>query len=51
MKTKVSPYEVWKGRKPNLKYFRVWDCIDFSRVHDHKSHKLGPKGIKSVFVG
>ena len=51
MKTKVSPYEIWKGRKPNLKYFRVWGCIGFYRVHDPKSHKLGPRGIKSVFVG
>ena len=24
-KTRVIPYEKWKGRKPNLKYFKVWD--------------------------
>ena len=23
-KTYVIPYEKWKGRKPNLKYFKVW---------------------------
>ena len=23
-KTNVIPYEKWKGRKPNLKYFKVW---------------------------
>ena len=23
----TSPYELWKGRKPNLNYFRVWGCI------------------------
>ena len=51
MKTHVSPYEVWKGRKPNLMYLRVWGCLAFYRVHDPKSSKLGPRGIKSVFVG
>lgn len=51
MKTHVSPYEIWKDRKPNLMYLRVWGCIAFYRVHDPKSSKLGPRGIKSVFVG
>ena len=51
MKTHVSPYEVWKDRKPNLIYLRVWGCIAFYRIHDPKSSKLGPRGIKSVFVG
>ena len=51
LKSKVSPYELWKGRKPNLKYFRVWGCIAFYRVPDHKRTKLGPRALKSVFVG
>lgn len=21
------PYELWKGRKPNLNYLRVWGCF------------------------
>ena len=28
-KTHISPYEVWNGRKPNLKYFKVWGCVAF----------------------
>ena len=51
IKTNVSPYEVWKERKLKLKYFRLWGCIGFYRVHDPKSHKFRPRGIKSVSVG
>lgn len=51
MKTHVSPYEVWKNRKPNLDYLRVWGCLAFYRIHDPKSSKLGARGIKSVFIG
>lgn len=47
----MSPYEVWKGRKSNLNYFRVWGCLAFYRTHDPNRSKLGPRGIKSIFVG
>ena len=50
-KFKVSPYELWKGRKPNLGYLWVWGCLAFYRVTDPKRTKLGPRAIKSVFVG
>ena len=48
---KISPYELWNGRKPNLNYFKVWGCIAFYRVLDNQRTKLGPRGIKSIFVG
>ena len=51
MKTHVSPYEIWKDRKPNLSYLRVWDYLAFYKIHDPSSSKLGPRGIKSVFMG
>ena len=51
MKAHVSPYEIWKGRKPNLMYLRVWGCLAFYRMIDPKTSKLGVRGIKSVFVG
>ena len=50
-KTHVSPYEIWKGRKPNLSYLRVWGCLAFYKAIDPKRSKLGPRGIKSIFVG
>ena len=47
----MSPYEIWKGRKPNLSYLRVWGCIAFYKALEPKRSKLGPRGIKSIFVG
>ncbi|GJW79213.1 RNA-directed DNA polymerase, eukaryota [Tanacetum coccineum] len=50
-KLKVSPYEIWKGRKPNISYFRVWGCLSYYKVPLPNTSKLGPRGLKSVFVG
>jgi hypothetical protein len=50
-KIQSSPYELWNGRKPNLNYFKMWGCIAYFRVPDPKRTKLGPRAIKSVFVG
>ncbi|KAJ9545520.1 hypothetical protein OSB04_025227 [Centaurea solstitialis] len=47
----TSPYELWKGRKPDLSYFRVWGCIAYYRTPDPKRSKLGARAIKSIFVG
>ena len=48
---KPSPYELWNGRKPNLDYIKVWRCLVFYRVIDPKRTKLGPRAMKSAFVG
>ena len=50
-KAKVSPYELWNGRKPNLNYIKVWGCLAFYRVTDPQRTKLGFRALKSVFVG
>ena len=50
-KIQSSPYELWNGRKLNLNYLKVWGCIAYFRVPDPKRTKLGPRAIKSVFVG
>lgn len=49
MKNHISLYEIWKGRKPNLKYFRVCSCLAFYKAHDPKNSKIGPRGSK-VFL-
>ena len=41
-KIKVSPYELWNGRKPNLDYIKMWGCFafySFYRVVDKKKKK------------
>ena len=51
-KIKVSTYELWNRRKPNLDYIKVWGClVAFYRVVDPKRIKLGSRAMKSVFVG
>ncbi|GJZ41728.1 zinc finger, CCHC-type containing protein [Tanacetum coccineum] len=50
-KLKVSPYEIWNGGKPNISYFRVWGCLAYYKVLLPNTSKLGPRGLKSVFVG
>ncbi|KAG5527251.1 hypothetical protein RHGRI_028223 [Rhododendron griersonianum] len=50
-KTNLCPYELWKGRKPNLSYLKVWGCLAYYRVPDPKRTKLGPRAMKSIFVG
>ncbi|KAL0303159.1 UNVERIFIED_CONTAM: Retrovirus-related Pol polyprotein from transposon TNT 1-94 [Sesamum radiatum] len=46
-----TPFELWKGRKPSLKYFRVWGCLAKVLVPKHKRKKLGPKTVDAVFLG
>ncbi|KAK4385753.1 Retrovirus-related Pol polyprotein from transposon TNT 1-94 [Sesamum angolense] len=44
-------FELWKGRKPSLKYFRVWGCLAKVMVSKHIQKKLGPKTVDAVFLG
>ena len=50
-KTNVIPYEKWKGRKPNLKYFKVWGCLAKVQLPIPKRVKIGPKTVDCVFIG
>ena len=50
-KNQISPYELWKGRKQNIGYFKVWGCLAYYKNNDPKRTKLGPRGIKCAFVG
>ena len=29
-----TPYEIWKGKKPDFSYFRVWGCPAHVKKHD-----------------
>ncbi|KAL2253111.1 UNVERIFIED_CONTAM: Retrovirus-related Pol polyprotein from transposon TNT 1-94 [Sesamum indicum] len=46
-----TPFELWKGRKPSLKYFRVWGCLAKVLIPEHKRKKLGPKTVDAMFLG
>nr|KAJ0188051.1 hypothetical protein LSAT_V11C900477710 [Lactuca sativa] len=47
----TRPYELWKGRKPNLDYLKVWGCVAYYRTPNPKRTKLGARANKSIFIG
>ena len=50
-RNKITPYELWKKRKPNLNYFKVWGCRAIVKVPEPKRKKLGERGIECIFLG
>ena len=45
-----TPYELWKGEKPNLESLRPWGCAGYVHNTSHKHGKLGPRAHKCVFI-
>ncbi|GJU05971.1 zinc finger, CCHC-type containing protein [Tanacetum coccineum] len=50
-KNRITPYELWTKRKPNLNYLRVWGFRVVVRLPDPKIKTLGERGIECIFVG
>jgi len=46
-----TPYEVWRGVKPNLAHIRVFGSTIYVHVPKEKRSKLEPKSIKCSHVG
>ena len=44
-----TPYEIQKGRKPNLKHLKIWDCLAY--VKNIFGHKLSARSDKYRFIG
>ncbi|KAJ9556327.1 LOW QUALITY PROTEIN: hypothetical protein OSB04_010941 [Centaurea solstitialis] len=42
-----TPYELWKGKKPNMSFLRIWGCEVY--VKRPTSEKLKPKSDKCFF--
>ena len=47
--TKKTPYELWKGRKPNIKYFRIFGSTCFILKDRENVKSLTPKAMKEYF--
>jgi len=47
---KTTPYELWKGYHPNLKYLRVWECLTKVMLPDLKKKKIGFKTSDCMFL-
>ncbi|KAD7479019.1 hypothetical protein E3N88_02155 [Mikania micrantha] len=49
-KNKITPYELWKKKPPNLNYLKVWGCRVVVRLTDPKRKNLGERGIDCIFI-
>ncbi|KAD7478579.1 hypothetical protein E3N88_01715 [Mikania micrantha] len=50
-KNKITPYDLWKRKPPNLNYLKVWGCRAVVRLTDPKRKNLGERGIDCIFIG
>ena len=48
--TKKTPYELWKGRKPNVKYFRIFGSTCFLKDRENVG-KFDSRSDKGIFLG
>ena len=46
-----TPYELWIGRKPSLKYLHIWGCPAQARLYVPQERKLDSRTINCYFVG
>ena len=49
--TKKTPYELWKGRKPNVKYFRIFGSTCFILKDRENVGKFDSQSDKGIFLG
>jgi len=49
--TSTTPYEIWKGRSPNLCYFHTFGCVCY--VLNDKDHlgKFDARSDEGIFLG
>jgi hypothetical protein len=46
-----TPFELWTGRKPSLKYFHVWGCAAEAKLFNPQQKKLNDKTVSCHFIG
>jgi len=46
----TTPYELWKGEKPDLEHLRPWGCAGYVHSTSHKYGKLGPRARKHILI-
>ncbi|KAG7544170.1 Zinc finger CCHC-type [Arabidopsis thaliana x Arabidopsis arenosa] len=49
--TKTTPYEIWKGKSPNLSHFRVFGCICYILNDNEQLEKFGSRSDEGIFMG
>ena len=51
LNTKKTPYELWKGRKPNVKYFRIFGSTCFILKDRENVGKFDSQSDEGIFLG
>ena len=46
-----TPYFHWKGKKPDISYFRIFGCLAYVLIHQKHRKALQPHSRKCIFVG
>ena len=49
--TEKTPYELWKGRNPNVKYFRIFGSICFILKDRENVGKFDSGSDEGIFLG
>ena len=49
--TKKTPYELWKGRKSNVKYFRIFGSTCFILKDRENVRKFDSRSNEGIFLG
>ena len=49
--TKETSYELWKGRKPNVKYFRIFGSTYFILKDRENVGKFDSQSNEGIFLG
>ena len=47
----MTPYEVWKGYKPNVNHLHIFECSAYAHIPKDERSKMDPKAKKSIFLG
>ena len=46
-----SPYELWYGKKPNIKHLRIIGSMCYAHIPKQKRRKLDKKAVKGILIG
>jgi len=46
-----TPYEMWNGRKPNVKHLKRFGCVAYMMIKEERRKKFDSKVVKGIFVG
>ena len=46
-----TPFELFKGWKPNLRHICIWGCLSEVRIYNPQEKKLDLRTISGYFIG